>query len=377
MALTPDQFRRYRRHVILPELGDAGQEKLLAAKVLIIGTGGLGCPAALYLAAAGVGTLGLVDFDVVDESNLQRQILFTTADIGAPKVDVAAARLRSANPDVRVHTHNLRLAADNAREIIDQYDLVLDGTDNFPTRYLVNDACVITGKPNIYGSIYRFEGQLSLFGTPAGPCYRCLFPEPPPPEAIPNCAEAGVLGVLPGTIATAQATEAIKHITGIGESLAGRLLLYDALAMTWRQLTVAKQADCPVCTANPTITELRETETTCPNGASAMIEEISVTELYDQMAAGTDLVLVDVREQNEYDYAHIDGAILLPLSELMTRYTELEPHRDKLIVAHCHHGARSAQAIGFLQSNGFTKLKNLAGGIDAWSNGVDPTVPMY
>jgi adenylyltransferase/sulfurtransferase len=377
MALTPDQFRRYRRHVILPEFGDAGQEKLLAAKVLIVGAGGLGCPAALYLAAAGVGTLGLVDFDVVDESNLQRQILFTTADIGAPKVDVAAARLRDANPDVRVRTHNLRLAADNALEIIDQYDLVLDGTDNFPTRYLVNDACVMTGKPNIYGSIYRFEGQLSLFGTPAGPCYRCLFPEPPPPEAIPNCAEAGVLGVLPGTIATAQATEAIKHITGIGESLAGRFLLYDALAMTWRQLTVAKQADCPVCTANPTITELRETETTRPNETSAMIEEISVTELYDQMAARTDLMLLDVREQNEYDYAHIDGAILLPLSELMTRYTELEPHRDKLIVAHCHHGTRSAQAIGFLQSNGFTKLKNLAGGIDAWSNEVDPTVPMY
>jgi len=377
MALTPDQFRRYRRHVTLPELGNAGQEKLLAAKVLIVGTGGLGCPAALYLAAAGVGTLGLVDFDVVDESNLQRQILFTTADVGAPKVDVAAARLRAANPDVRVHTHNLRLAADNALEIIDQYDLVLDGTDNFPTRYLVNDACVMTGKPNIYGSIYRFEGQLSLFGTPAGPCYRCLFPEPPPPEAIPNCAEAGVLGVLPGTIATAQATEAIKHITGIGESLAGRLLLYDALAMTWRQLTVAKQTDCPVCTANPTITELRETKTTYPNETSAVIQEITVTELYDQMAAGTGLVLVDVREQNEYDYAHIDGAILLPLSEFMTRYSELDPHRDKLIVAHCHHGMRSAQAIGFLQSNGFTKLKNLAGGIDAWSNEVDPTVPTY
>jgi adenylyltransferase/sulfurtransferase len=381
MALTPDQYRRYQRHITLPELGMAGQERLLAAKALIVGAGGLGCPAAIYLAAAGVGTIGLVDFDVVDESNLQRQILFAAADVGKAKVDVAAQRLQAANPDVDVQKHNTRLEAANAYALIAGYDVVLDGTDNFPARYLVNDACVMAGKPNVHGSIYRFEGQVSVFGMPDSPCYRCLFPEPPPLEAVQSCAQAGVLGVLPGVIATLQATEAIKFITGIGKLLTGRLLTFDALSMTYKELQVPRQQDCPLCGDSPTITELQDLQLSCPATATTQetdtMDEITVTELHQLMQSDQPPVLLDVREQHEYDFAHIEGATLLPLSTLMERHSELEPYRDHLIVAHCHHGMRSAQAIGFLQTQGYTNMKNLAGGIDAWSVEVDENVPIY
>lgn len=386
MPISPEQYRRYQRHLTLPEFGVAGQEKLMQASVLIVGAGGLGCPAALYLAAAGVGTIGIIDFDTVDESNLQRQVLYTTDDLGQPKAATAAQRLQRINPHITVHSHPVRLTRTNVLDIIPAYDLMIDGTDNFATRYLVNDACVLAGKINVYGSIYRFEGQATVFAAPGGPCYRCLFPNPPPPAVVPNCAQAGVLGILPGLIGTIQATETIKIIVGIGQPLIGRMLLFDALAMQWRRLRHERDRNCPVCGDDPSIIELQDYETLCGTygggdmtmeGVNA-VREIGAAELKEVIEEQTDeLVILDVRESYEFDYAAIAGAKLIPLGELPDRVNELTKFKDKLIVAHCHHGVRSAHAIQFLQTRGFKRVKNLAGGIDAWSRDVDSTVPRY
>ncbi|HXV76131.1 MAG TPA: molybdopterin-synthase adenylyltransferase MoeB [Candidatus Polarisedimenticolaceae bacterium] len=377
LALDPREIARYSRHLTLPEVGMEGQLRLRAASVLVVGAGGLGSPAALYLAAAGVGRLGLVEFDRVDLSNLQRQILYGTDDVGRPKLEHAARRLAEVNPHVRIDRHELRLDATNALEILRGYDLVLDGTDNFPTRYLVNDACVMLGKPNVYGSIFRFEGQVSVFSTAGGPCYRCLYAEPPAPGEVPNCAEGGVLGVLPGIIGTLQATEAIKLILGRGEPLVGRLLLFNALEMRFRELRLRRDAGCPVCGEHPTIRELATNAAGCAtgDGDGASIPEIDSPTLERRLAGERPPLLLDVRTREEWEICRIDGAFLIPLDELPRRLAELEPSRE--IVVYCHLGGRSARAVEWLRGRGYRGAVNLEGGIDGWSIGVDPRVPRY
>ncbi|MEE8558866.1 MAG: molybdopterin-synthase adenylyltransferase MoeB [Myxococcota bacterium] len=383
-AMAPfsrEQFDRYKRHLLLDGVGAEGQERLLESKVLIVGAGGLGCPSALYLAAAGVGTLGIADFDRVDVSNLQRQILYGTRDVDRVKVEVAAERLAALNPDVQVERIEEKLEARNAESVVDGFDVVLDGTDTFPSRYLLNDVCCWKEIPLVSGSIMRFEGQVAVFDARRGPCYRCLFPEPPPPELAPNCAEAGVLGVLPGVVGTLQATEVLKLLLGTGEPLIGRLLVYDALAMEFRTFVVPKDPDCAVCGEEPTIREPIDYEQFCSaSPGQAMDAEppgIDPEALDRQMRSGSELLLLDVREQVESDVAQIDGARLLPLGELPDRLEELEPWRDRLIVVHCHHGPRSRSACDMLRSHGFAQVLNLRGGIDRWSIDVDPSVPRY
>ncbi len=383
IELSNDEVARYSRHLIMPEVTLAGQKKLKAAKVLCIGTGGLGSPIALYLAAAGVGTLGLVDFDTVDYSNLQRQILHGTKDVGRKKINSARDRIKDVNPNVQVNLHDAFFTSENAREIVEGYDIVIDGTDNFPTRYLSNDICVFLKKPNIYGSIFRFDGQVTVFAPHlGGPCYRCLYPEPPPPGMVPSCAEGGVLGVLPGIIGVIQAIEAVKLIVGIGEPLIGRLLHFDALKMKFREFKVRKDPKCPVCSENPTITELIDYDTFCgiPQAAEAEaaelpVPEISVEELKRKQDAGEKFVLLDVREQYEYDIARIPGSTLIPLGELHSRLSELDTADE--IVIHCKSGYRSANALRELQAAGFGKLWNVEGGILAWADRVDPSVAKY
>ncbi len=381
--LQPEELRRYSRHLTLPEFGLEGQKKLKQSSVLIIGAGGLGSPVALYLAAAGVGRIGLVDFDVVDETNLQRQVLYTTEDVGRPKVEVAAERLRALNPYVEIETYPVQLSAHNALELIGQYDVVADGTDNFTTRYLVNDACVLTGTPNVYASIFRFEGQASVFATEEGPCYRCLYPEPPPPGLVPSCAEGGVLGVLPGLLGTIQATEVIKVLTGIGDPLVGRLLLVDALTMRFQQMKLQKDPACPVCGEQPSITSLQEYTMYCgvpSNGQQALVQtdvpEISPQELQTWLKQETPPVLLDVREPFERAIAHI-GGVFIPLRELPEKLSELEAYRSQPLVVYCRSGARSARAVVLLQEAGFERVFNLQGGILAWHEYVDPSVPTY
>jgi sulfur-carrier protein adenylyltransferase/sulfurtransferase len=379
VSLNNDEILRYSRHLIMPEVGMEGQLKLKAAKVLCIGAGGLGSPLALYLGAAGVGTLGLVDFDVVDYSNLQRQIIHRTEDVGRPKLDSAADKLKAMNPFLNIKKFNTRLSSDNALDIFKDFDIIADGTDNFPTRYLTNDACVISGKPNVYASIFRFEGQASVFGMPDGPCYRCLYPEPPPPGVVPSCAEGGVLGILPGLLGVIQATEVIKLILGNGDSLIGRLLLVDALAMKFRELKLRKNPDCPVCGKNPTIKKLIDYQEFCGiRGEEAPAEvttsEMEVEELKQRLDRGDDLFILDVREPHEYQICNIGGH-LIPLGDLPKRVNELDTSKE--IVAHCRSGVRSAKAVNFLRQAGFKKVHNLAGGILAWADRVDPSMPKY
>jgi len=380
VTLSKEEILRYSRHLIMPEVGMEGQLKIRQAKVLCVGTGGLGAPLGLYLAAAGVGRIGLVDFDVVDSTNLQRQVLFGTADVGKPKVLAAANRLRDLNPDIRIDTFETELTSANALEIFKDYDIIVDGTDNFPTRYLVNDACVLLGKPNVYGSIFRFEGQITVFGYPGGPCYRCLYPEPPPPGLVPSCAEGGVLGVLPGIVGTIQAAETLKLIIGKGDPLVGRLLLFDALAMKFRELKLRKDPGCPVCGENPTVTKLIDYVQFCGiRGEEAPVittnvPEITPKDLKARLDRGDDLFILDVREPHEYQICNLHGH-LIPLGELASRASELDSSRE--IVAHCRSGARSANAVQFLQKAGFKKIWNLKGGILAWSDEVDPSVPKY
>ncbi len=375
-ALTLAELRRYGRHLSLPEVGEAGQLRLKAARVLLVGAGGLGSPLALYLAAAGVGTLGVVDFDVVEESNLQRQIAHGTSAVGKPKLASLAARLEDLNPHIRVESHEVRMDRTNALELVRAYDVVADGTDNFATRYLVNDACVLAGKPNVYGSILRFEGQASVFDATRGPCYRCVFPQPPPPGVVPSCAEAGVLGVLPGVIGSIQATETIKLLLGTGESLVGRLLLYDALEMRFRELRLRKDPDCPLCGERPSIHELVDYDEFCgvrPNAPEPFA--LLARELAERLARGEDLFIVDVREAHELAIARLPGALHLPLGQIPARAHELPT--DRTLVLACHHGARSMRALEVLRERGFTRLRNLSGGIDAWSREVDSAVPRY
>lgn len=378
--LRPDQFDRYRRHLTLPEIGLAGQQALLRARVLLVGVGGLGCPVAQYLAAAGVGTLGLVDDDVVDASNLHRQVLYTTADVGRPKVEVAAERVVAMNPDVAVECHALRLDSRDALELLAGYDVIVDGTDNFPTRYLTNDACVLLGKPNVHGSIFRFDGQASVFDARHGPCYRCLFPEPPPPGAVPSCAEGGVLGVLPGLVALIQATETVKLVTGVGEPLYGRLLQYDALRMEFNEFRMRKDPKCPVCGDSPSVTELIDYAGFCglpAAGEAPALPEVSAMQVRERLAAGEHFLLLDVREADERETARIEGASWIPLGELALRAEELAEWRDRPVVVHCHHGVRSAKGCAVLRERGFSRVSNLAGGIEAWSLTVDPAVARY
>src|SRR4028118_1734600 len=383
VELSNDEIARYSRHLIMPEVALDGEKTLKAAEVLTVGTGGLGSPLALYLAAAGIGTLGIVDFDVVDESNLQRQILHGTSDVGRPKVESARDKIKDINPNVEVVVHEEALTSENALEIFADYDVIVDGTDNFPTRYLVNDACVLSGKPNVYGSIFRFEGQASVFYAEEGPCYRCLYPEPPPPGLVPSCAEGGVLGILPAAIDTIQATETVKLILGIGESLIGRLLLYDALGMSFREMKLRKDPNCPVCGENPTVTELIDYQEFCgiPQAQAAEsvdeLPEITVGELKEKLDAGEDIGIVDVRETHEYDVANLapQGAKLIPLGELPSRLHEL--NQEDTMAVHCKSGARSAKAIRLLQDAGFEKVYNVKGGITAWSEEIDPSIPKY
>jgi adenylyltransferase/sulfurtransferase len=387
-ALSNEEVARYSRHLIMPEVGVGGQRKLKAARVLMIGTGGLGAPTGMYLAAAGVGTLGVVDFDVVDASNLQRQIVHGTKDVGRPKTESARDRLNDINPNVKIEAYETRLTSENALGLFREYDMVVDGTDNFPTRYLVNDACVLTGKPNVYGSIFRFEGQASVFWAARGACYRCLYPEPPPPGLVPSCAEGGVLGVLPGIVGAIQANEAIKLILGGGEPLINRLLLFDAWKLRFRELKLRKDPACPVCGENPTVRELIDYEEFCglrpqaPQGQTTTeteggrMEEITAAELKERLDRGEDLQIIDVREPNEYDIARIPGATLIPLGQVTRRMGEIEEGRETVV--HCKGGVRSARAIDALRGAGYRgKLLNLKGGITAWSNDVDPSVPKY
>jgi molybdopterin/thiamine biosynthesis adenylyltransferase/rhodanese-related sulfurtransferase len=380
-VLSNDEILRYSRHLIMPEVGMEGQQKLKAARVLCIGAGGLGSPLALYLTAAGVGTLGIVDFDVVDYTNLQRQIIHTTADVGRKKLDSAADKLKAINPFLNLRTFDTKLTSANALELFREFDIVADGTDNFPTRYLVNDACVLAGKPNVYGSIFRFEGQASVFATQEGPCYRCLYPEPPPPGLVPSCAEGGVLGILPGLVGVIQATETIKLILGQGDSLVGRLLLVDALGMKFRELKLRKNPDCPVCGAHRTITKLIDYDEFCGiRGVEAApatggnLAEISVEELKKKLDNKEDIFILDVREPHEYQICNLNG-YLIPLGDLPKRVAELDSSRE--IVAHCKMGGRSAKAVAFLQQSGFTKVHNLTGGITAWAERIDTKMPKY
>ncbi len=382
-ALSNEEIRRYSRHLIMPEVGMEGQLKLKQAKVLMIGTGGLGAPLGLYLAAAGVGKIGIVDFDIVDESNLQRQVIHGTKDVGRPKIDSAADRMSDINPNIEIVKYETALTSANALDITKDYDIVVDGTDNFPTRYLVNDACVLLNKPNAYGSIFRFEGQATVFHHDGGPCYRCLYPEPPPPGLVPSCAEGGVLGILPALVGSIQATETVKLILGKGETLSGRLILYDALNMRFRELKLRRNPECPVCGDNPTVTELIDYQQFCgipqqqeaDEAAQGGIPEISPTELKAKLDAGENIFVLDVREPHEFDICRIDGTTLIPLGQLPSRVSELNSADD--IVVHCKSGMRSAKAVDFLQQAGFAKVKNLAGGILAWSDEVDPSVPKY
>ena len=376
LELTVPELRRYGRHLTLPEVGEAGQQRLKAARVLVVGAGGLGSPLALYLTAAGVGTLGVVDFDEVDESNLQRQIAHGTASVGTSKLASFSARLHDLNPHVKLELHETRLDRTNALGIIGRYDVVADGTDNFATRYLVNDACVLAGKPNAYGSILRFEGQASVFDARVGPCYRCVFPEPPPPGVVPRCAEAGVLGLLPGVIGSIQATEVIKLVLGTGDTLVGRLLLYDAMEMRFRELKLRKDPGCPLCGEHPTIHELVDYDQFCglpPRAGDGFA--LSARELAEALARGDDLVIVDVREPHELAIAHFPDALHVPLGTIPLRANEL-PTTRTLVLA-CHRGVRSQRALEILRERGFTRLKNLTGGIDAWSREVDTAVPRY
>lgn len=390
VELTRDEVLRYSRHLTLPEVGVEGQQRLKAARVLCIGAGGLGSPAAMYLAAAGVGTIGLVDEDTVDVSNLQRQIIHGTTDVGRSKLDSASDRLREINPHTRIEAHDVRFGEQNALDLVSAYDVVVDGTDNFPTRYLVNDACVLAGRPNAYGSISRFEGQASVFAAPHGPCYRCLHPEPPPPGLIPSCAEGGVLGVLPGIIGTIQATEAVKLILGIGEPLVGRFLLYDALRMQFRVIRLPKDPGCPVCGTHPTIREPRAyddidrcapaavrttSERTSMASTTPPAADITVTELKARMDSGDAPIIVDVREPAEFEICRIPGAVLIPLGQLPSRLSELDPAQE--IVLQCKLGGRSANATAYLRRAGFTRARNLTGGILAWIDQVDPSQPKY
>jgi sulfur-carrier protein adenylyltransferase/sulfurtransferase len=380
--LTTDELSRYSRHLILPEVGMEGQQKLKAARVLCVGTGGLGSPLAFYLAAAGLGTLGLVDFDVVEASNLQRQIIHSTKDIGRKKLDSAEEKLKALNPALNVVKHDTMLTSANALDILKEYDIVADGTDNFPTRYLVNDACVLLHKPNVYGSIFRFEGQASVFATEQGPCYRCLYPEPPPPGLVPSCAEGGVLGILPGLVGVMQATEVIKLILGKGESLVGRLLLVDALNMRFRELKLRKNPDCPVCGVNPTVTKLIDYQQFCgivpetPKEANLKngIPQITVKELKRRIDAGEKVQLIDVREPYEYQIAQIGGK-LIPQNDVPQRLAEIDRNRE--VVVHCKSGGRSQRIAEFLKQSGYPEVSNLAGGILAWSDEIDPKVPKY
>ncbi len=384
--LTLTERNRYARHIILPEVGESGQKRLKNASVAIVGAGGLGSPVALYLAAAGVGKLGIIDFDSVDFSNLQRQVLYTTADVGKLKCDTARDRLSAINPDIEISSHQLRLAADNVMETIAPYDIVIDGTDNFATRYLINDACFLSGKPNVYGSIFRFEGQVSVFCCDNGPCYRCLFPKPPEPDAVPNCAEGGVLGVLAGVIGTLQATEAIKLIVGEGKPLIGRLLLYNALDMEFHNLNVKKKSNCPLCGEQPTITQPTDFDLTCASDGAATgttcddtadwrgdVEPQEVKRIIS--TGGNDIILLDVRNDNEVALCRIAGAVHIPLPQLELRHDELD--RKKRMIVYCKSGVRSRQAISVLEKAGFTKLRNLKGGITAWASQVDPSMPRY
>jgi adenylyltransferase/sulfurtransferase len=379
VTLSNEEVLRYSRHLIMPEVGMEGQLKLKAARVLCIGAGGLGSPLAMYLAAAGVGTLGIVDFDVVDFTNLQRQIIHSTEDVGRKKLDSAEESIRGINPFVEVRKFETRLTSENALDIFRDFDIIVDGTDNFPTRYLVNDACVLSGKPNVYGSIFRFEGQASVLATKEGPCYRCWYPEPPPPGLVPSCAEGGVLGILPGLVGVIQATETVKLILGKGESLIGRVLLIDALGMKFRELRLRKNPDCPVCGTHPTITKLIDYQQFCGiRGEEApvttKVPEIQPEELKQRLDAGEDIFILDVREPHEYQICNLNG-YLIPLGDLPKRVHELDSSRE--IVAHCRSGVRSAKAVDFLRQAGFRKVKNLAGGVLAWSDRVDPRMPKY
>lgn len=394
-ALSHEELVRYGRHLSLPEVGMAGQQRLKASRVLLVGLGGLGSPLALYLAAAGVGRLGLVDHDVVEASNLQRQVLYGTGDVGQPKVEIAKRRVAEVNPLIRVETHPVRFSEENARALVESYDVIVDGSDNFPTRYLVNDACVLYRKPLVWGAVERFEGQVAVFWSQHGPCYRCLFPRPPAPGTVPNCAEAGVLGVLPGVVGTLQATEVIKLLLGEGDSLLGRLLVVDALGGASRAVRLAKNERCPICGPEATIDGLATAAETCEvdadpvtaqpvtaeaasddvDHADATPFEIDVQQLRRWRDEGRELVVLDVRETYEHEIGRIEGSVLIPLGQIPERATELD--RDILIVAQCHHGVRSAQAVAFLRQQGFARVTNLAGGIDAWSLEVDPSVPRY
>ena len=381
-VLSNEEVLRYSRHLIMPEVGMEGQQKLKAARVLCIGTGGLGSPVALYLAAAGVGNLGLVDFDVVDFTNLQRQIIHFTGDVGRPKLQSATEKIAAINPFVQVRTFETKLTSENALRIFADFDIVVDGTDNFPTRFLVNDACVFTGKPNVYGSIFRFEGQASVFAAKDGPCYRCLYPEPPPPGLVPSCAEGGVLGILPGLVGLIQATETIKLILGSGDPLVGRLLLVDALGMKFRELKLRKNPDCVVCGKHPTVTKLIDYEEFCGlrgqekpvTTNQAAVPEITVEELKARLDAKDELFILDVRETHEYKICNLNGH-LIPLGELPKRFQDLDPNKE--MVVHCRSGARSAKAVAFLRQAGFSKVTNLKGGILAWADRIDPKVPKY
>jgi sulfur-carrier protein adenylyltransferase/sulfurtransferase len=382
VSLSKDEILRYSRHLIMPEVGMEGQLKLKQAKVLLVGTGGLGAPLGLYLAAAGVGRIGLVDFDVVDFTNLQRQVIHGTKDVGKKKLDSAIESMSDINPFVQLDRHEVALTSENALQIMKDYDIVVDGTDNFPTRYLVNDACVILNKPNVYGSIFRFEGQATVFAYGGGPCYRCLYPEPPPPGLVPSCAEGGVLGILPGVIGLIQATETVKLILGIGQTLVGRLMLYDALGMKFRELKLRRNPECPVCGDHRTITELIDYQQFCgmpqhegPPEPVAATGDIEPTEVKGKLDRGDKFTLIDVREPHEFQICRIPGSILIPLGELQKRLAELDPNAE--IVAHCKSGARSAKAVDFLKQQGYKKVRNMKGGILAWSDKVDPTVPKY
>jgi molybdopterin/thiamine biosynthesis adenylyltransferase/rhodanese-related sulfurtransferase len=381
-SLSHEEILRYSRHLLIPEVGLDGQRKLKAASILLIGSGGLGSPAALYLAAAGIGHIGLVDYDVVDFSNLQRQVIHGTSTINQLKVESARDRMLDLNPDIEVEIYNEPFTSENAMHIAEPYDIIIDGTDNFPTRYLTNDLCVLTGKPNVYGSIFRFEGQASVFYAKEGPCYRCLFPEPPPPGLVPSCAEGGVLGVLPGTIGTIQATEALKLILGIGESLIGRLLLYNALDMSVEYVKLRKNPNCKVCGPNPEVTELIDYEAFCgvpghdhEEGAVGGGWDITAVQLDERLKEGNHIRLIDVREPHELEISRIDGAELIPLGQLAQRMHELDSAEE--IVLFCKGGTRSARALELLASAGFRKMKNLKGGINAWARDVDPSLPIY
>jgi adenylyltransferase/sulfurtransferase len=377
-SLSKDEILRYSRHLIIPEVGMEGQLKLKQAKVLLVGAGGLGAPLGMYLAAAGIGRIGIVDFDVVDYTNLQRQVIHGTSDVGRKKLDSAADTMREINPNVQIDKFEVALSSENALDILKDYDLVIDGTDNFPTRYLVNDACVLLHKPNVYGSIFRFEGQATVFAYEGGPCYRCLYPEPPPPGLVPSCAEGGVLGILPGTIGLVQATEAVKLILGIGEPLVGRLLLYDALGMRFRELKLRRNPKCPVCGDHPTITKLIDYQQFCgvaPKETPVDTSEIDAVELKAKLDRHDDFVLLDVREPHEFQICRIPGSVLIPLGDLPKRVNELDSSAE--IVAHCKMGGRSAKAVEFLRQAGFRKVRNMKGGILAWSDKVDPSVPKY